>query len=776
MKKSLIYGQSIVITIVLLFGAGVIQGFAHNNATPFENEYIIPLSFENFELSFGTKIANNEEFTTIELIGESFSTNIGQAKLPMMKAIIEIPQGSDPNVAITSEDWESTTLSRLNLPEQIIPLQPSVMKDEGPAGSAEFVIDNEYYTQNHFLPVDIANIADTGSIRGRKFALVEVSPIQYNPSSGELKILKSCNIEIIVEECNLEKTYSNMQRYYTPTHETFLETLFDNYGDLEKEIVFSQKDSEGYLFIVYDDFYDEIQPLVTMKNNKGYDVTVTMTSEIPGGVSVQNIEQYIFEAFTTWTTPPAYILLVGDTAQVPTKTSGLEWGVDCSDLYYVTIDEDDFIPDIYIGRFPANTPDQVTVLVDKTIYYEEGDFPSDEWIKKGAFIASSDHDRLAEETHNYVIDNYLTPNEYTCDKIYEYFGGSTSDITDAVNDGRSLCVYSGHGYSGGWGCVPFDQGDVNSLTNVDMYPLVCSHACSTSPFTITECYGETWVLAEDKGGIAFWGASAGTMWDEDDILERGMFQGWWEDGLTTIGGMTDMGLFRVYENYSGGGSSRYYYEGYNVLGDPSIVVVGSTGGGVNQPPDTPDTPVGPENGEAGIEYIFTTSTEDPDNDDVYYMWNWGNEISDWIGPYNSGEIVEFPHTWHTGGEFDIKVIAKDESNEVSSWSDITTINIIEVPIIAIGEITGGFGVSAVIENIGAVEAENVEWTITIDGLVLFGKEKTGSFEKIMPGFGPVAKTGFIFGLGPVDITVTSGEAEKTTSAKLFGPFVHSLEE
>jgi len=384
--------------------------------------------------------------------------------------------------------------------------------------------------------------------------------------------------------------------------------------------------------------------------------------------------------------------------------------------------------------------------------------------------------QLAEETHNYVIDNFLTPNEYICDKIYEASGGSSSDITNSLNEGRSLCIYSGHGYSGGWGCVPYDQGDVNSLTNTDMYPFVCSHACSTSPFSNPESYGETWVIAENKGGIAFWGASASTYWDEDDILERGMFQAWWENGLTTIGGMTDMALYRVYENYSGGGMTQYYFEGYNVLGDPSIILVGSTGGGTNTAPDDPEAPEGPEDGETGIEYIFSTTTTDPDNDDVYYMWHWGNEISDWLGPYNSEEEVQIPHIWNVAGEYDIKVKAKDEEDHESSWSDISTINIVAIPLIEVGEITGGFGVNAIVSNIGAVEAENVEWTIQLQGLVILGREKTGTFDKIMPGFGPTAKTGFVFGFGPVQITVSADESEKTVDALLIGPFVLNIEE
>jgi hypothetical protein len=157
------------------------------------------------------------------------------------------------------------------------------------------------------------------------------------------------------------------------------------------------------------------------------------------------------------------------------------------------------------------------------------------------------------------------------------------------------------------------------------------------------------------------------------------------------------------------------------------------------------------------------------------MWHWGDEVSDWLGPYDSGETIEIPHIWNVPGDFEIKVMAKDEAGEESNWSDVISINIVAPPLIEIGEITGGFGVSAVINNIGAAEATNVNWTIELDGLVIFGREKTGTFEKIIPGSGEIAETGFIFGLGPVQITVTAYEAEKTVSALLIGPFVLNVE-
>ena len=65
----------------------------------------------------------------------------------------------------------------------------------------------------------------------------------------------------------------------------------------------------------------------------------------------------------------------------------------------------------------------------------------------------------------------------------------------------------------------------------------------------------------------------------------------------------------------------------------------------NSPPETPSTPSGPSSGWHGTSYQYSTSTTDPNNDDVYYKWDWGDETSGWIGPYDSGEKCYASHTW-----------------------------------------------------------------------------------------------------------------------------------
>jgi PKD repeat protein len=98
----------------------------------------------------------------------------------------------------------------------------------------------------------------------------------------------------------------------------------------------------------------------------------------------------------------------------------------------------------------------------------------------------------------------------------------------------------------------------------------------------------------------------------------------------------------------------------------------------NRAPNKPDKPSGKKRGKVGETYGFTTKASDPDDDDVYYWFEWGDgTCTGWIGPYVSGEELTYPHTWNEKGNYEIKVKAKDDPNGdgnildglESPWSD-----------------------------------------------------------------------------------------------------------
>ncbi|MFA5103533.1 MAG: PKD domain-containing protein [Candidatus Thermoplasmatota archaeon] len=90
----------------------------------------------------------------------------------------------------------------------------------------------------------------------------------------------------------------------------------------------------------------------------------------------------------------------------------------------------------------------------------------------------------------------------------------------------------------------------------------------------------------------------------------------------------------------------------------------------NLPPATPQRPTGETSGETGVEYTYSTTTTDPNNDPIYYQWDWGDDTtSDWLGPYLSHQTMEAQHTWMKKGNYQIRVKARDVSNAESDWSD-----------------------------------------------------------------------------------------------------------
>jgi hypothetical protein len=131
-----------------------------------------------------------------------------------------------------------------------------------------------------------------------------------------------------------------------------------------------------------------------------------------------------------------------------------------------------------------------------------------------------------------------------------------------------------------------------------MPSFVCSHACVTGKYSIGECFGETWIRAPNKGAIIFWGSSANTLWDEDDILEKETLAEY--DNFQPVAEMTDRGKLDLYAHYGGGGYTKYYFECYNIFGDPSVIIgvprSGGGGGGGNGSGGVPNIVIPPRVG------------------------------------------------------------------------------------------------------------------------------------------------------------------------------------
>ncbi|PNX48549.1 MAG: hypothetical protein BV457_03480 [Thermoplasmata archaeon M9B1D] len=91
---------------------------------------------------------------------------------------------------------------------------------------------------------------------------------------------------------------------------------------------------------------------------------------------------------------------------------------------------------------------------------------------------------------------------------------------------------------------------------------------------------------------------------------------------------------------------------------------------------SPDKPIitGQVNGKPNIEYEYKFVSADPDEDDIEYCIDWGDNTSEvCIGPYPSGAEASAKHTWSEKGNYIIKAKARDVYGDESDWATLKII-------------------------------------------------------------------------------------------------------
>jgi hypothetical protein len=108
-------------------------------------------------------------------------------------------------------------------------------------------------------------------------------------------------------------------------------------------------------------------------------------------------------------------------------------------------------------------------------------------------------------------------------------------------------------------------------------------------------------------------------------------------------------------------SELYFYNGKL----DEFKIIKYPGGNEQNSPDI----TGPTTGYPSVEYDFTFTTDDPEEDEYYLFIDWGDStFEDWFGPFESGEEVVVSHSWTEEGTYEIKAKSKDYWDD-SRWSE-----------------------------------------------------------------------------------------------------------
>jgi len=204
-------------------------------------------------------------------------------------------------------------------------------------------------------------------------------------------------------------------------------------------------------------------------------------------------------------------------------------------------------------------------------------------------------------------------------------------------------------------------------------------------------YLDNWLVKTDLNGNEEWSKTISSTQEEWEILYCVRQT---DDGEYIMAELNVLGRnFKVIKAYENGnekwsktfeGTSRgltydveitsdggYIISGYQASnnGDLRLIKLKKEEQPPNTPPNSPDID-GPTSGKKGTEYNYTFVTADPEGQDVYYWIDWGDgtvEQNGWIGPYDSGEELNFSHSWNRRGSYQIKAKAKDTRDAVSDW-------------------------------------------------------------------------------------------------------------
>jgi hypothetical protein len=93
----------------------------------------------------------------------------------------------------------------------------------------------------------------------------------------------------------------------------------------------------------------------------------------------------------------------------------------------------------------------------------------------------------------------------------------------------------------------------------------------------------------------------------------------------------------------------------------------------NTQPGTPDQPSGVSSGQTGTSYIYRTSATDPDDDQIKYIFDWGDGVQNQTDYTDSDFSVSASHSWADPGTYTVRIKAVDSEGMESGWSDRLTV-------------------------------------------------------------------------------------------------------
>lgn len=439
------------------------------------------------------------------------------------------------------------------------------------------------YTNDGFFPGKLAEAREPHIVRDLRGLTVWVYPFQYNPVSRVLRIYYDLTLELYKStetgvnpflrkdsEIKINRTFASFYTKKFINFKSLRYTPLPDYGSM--------------LVLCYHDFLEAMQPFVQWKNSIGIPtelVDATIAGRTPEEIDAF-IENYYYSHGMT------FVLLVGDGPQIPSIL--LPFGR--SDNAYTFIVGDDHYEDCFIGRFSAETVQDVNTQVQRTLEYEKNpQFTSDDWYTTVVgigddYLPTGDDNEFKFE-HIRNLQNQLLGYTYT--RNPEFFTGSqggndstgnpiAKELSNVFDEGCGLILYSGHGGAYAWQVGNFTTTEVGSLENQGKLPFIWSMGCETGCYPQVTCFAEYWMRStrqgQPVGAIAFLGStilmSGSSAMEGQDVMVEVLTESDPANHNHSFAGISISGCMAMGDAYGQMGQENA--DTWLVFGDPSVIV------------------------------------------------------------------------------------------------------------------------------------------------------------------------------------------------------------
>jgi PKD repeat protein len=540
-----------------------------------QNQQSMQVSYSVPEIMLTEVDINGEKMIEVGVPGIFLPNNEGAPNLPGTGRYIAIPKGAEVSMEIV--DFRSQVIHDINVsPAPRIPKETE--------NGIEYRKDATIYGQNILYPEHIATISAPALIRGVDVVMLGFTPFQYNPATRDLTVFT--DIRIVLHYTGGNGVYSDKRlrsRWFDPLLQDMLlnpQVLPD--VDYNKSKV--NTDDVGYEYLIIcpnaPEFQQWADTIRRFRSMQGIITGVKTLTQV-GGNTTTAIENYINNAYNTWTIPPVAVLLLGDygTNINNTLTSPI-WNSYCvSDNIYGDVNNDD-LPDIAMARITAQNAAQLQVMVKKFINYETSPpvdpnfyahpitclgWQTERWFQicsevirgfwanslgktpvriNEVYGGNPSVDPWSTASNTTTVINYFGPSNLNYipsapQTLGGWTGGNASQINAALNSGAFMLQHRDHGYELGWGEPSYSSSDISGLTNTKL-SFIMSVNCLTGKYNYaSEVFAEKFhrytYNGVASGAVGLLAASEISYSFVNDAFVWGVYDNFWPSFMPTYG-------------------------------------------------------------------------------------------------------------------------------------------------------------------------------------------------------------------------------------------------